>query len=655
MSENKEEEQVDPKAHTLTWHNYSLTEEFVDALGIIDNELKVVQCSQRWQELLGLSPQELKGRSFLDFSNDNDRAELQHQLKVCLREDTNFDLELRLDHTDGQHRWVQLRAIPMSERKLIFINVFNITPLKNKIGQLDSFFTLSPDLFCILDFKGYFIRFNPAWQLLLGWNSDRLRTDRLISFVHPDDQERTKVQYANSLEGADTILFENRLRTVNGTYRWVEWKSVTLVEETIVFAIARDITSRKLYQAKQRDLEVEKATSEAKSLFLAAMSHELKTPLNGIIGSADLAYDEADNPALLELLTTLKESAESLRKVVNDILDYTAMDAGEIEFDPQPFSLKSLITNLENSFRPPANKKGLSLNSEFDLSLPDLVVSDAHRITQVLHNLVDNAVRFTEDGDVVIKVQPSDPSVNYYSQYTKPQKSDEGRVWVRISVKDTGIGISMRQQLQIFDVFSQAADFIKRKRGGLGIGLTVSKHLVELLGGQLEVYSKLDKGSEFSFDIPFTISHTVEKDLPEDDLSDEPISPMKILLVEDNVINQKIVVRYLSNHGHSVMVAENGHLGLEAFEGNIFDVILMDLQMPEMDGLTATRCIRELEEGGERRTPIIAMTAHAAKSDEEACYDSGMDHFIVKPFRPIKLDYILRKVAKSISHLQNNQ
>ena len=187
---------------------------------------------------------------------------------------------------------------------------------------------------------------------------------------------------------------------------------------------------------------------------------------------------------------------------------------------------------------------------------------------------------------------------------------------------DSGIGIPMKEQLRIFDVFRQAAEFLKRKRGGLGIGLTVSKHLVELLGGQLELKSKLGEGSEFSFDIPFTVSDgsTIQDKEEVDD--NQPIPPLKILVVEDNVINQKIVVRYLSNQGHSVMVAENGHLGIEAFESNLFDVILMDIQMPEMDGLTATRYIRELESQGESRTPIVAMTAHAAKSDEEACYEA---------------------------------
>ncbi|MCW8998206.1 MAG: PAS domain S-box protein, partial [Kangiellaceae bacterium] len=589
-------------------------------------------------------PDQVIGVNFLEFVHPDDRETLISRLDQSEQLNATFDVEFRLNHKDGECRWIRMRSAPMNERNLVFLSVFNITPLKDTIGQLDSFFTLSPDLFCIVDFKGRFIRFNPAWRVLLGWSNEKLMQEPVLSFVHSDDIERSRVQFANNLEGADTTLFENRLRTINGTFRWVEWKSVTLVDEKIIFAIARDITSRKAYLSKQKDLEVEKATSQAKSLFLAAMSHELKTPLNGIIGSLDLAFEEANTPSLKELLNNLKVSSDSLSKIVNDILDYSAMDSGEIEFDPQPFSLKSLITSCELSFKTRANEKRLDLHSEFDLSLPDLVISDSKRITQVMDNLLDNAVRFTEQGSIIIKVEPSDPSINHYSKYTKPKRSDENRIWVKISVKDTGIGISMKQQLQIFDVFRQAAEFIKRKKCGLGIGLTISRHLVELLGGQLEVSSVLNKGSEFSFDIPFSISNVSEhlKDEPVDETVSIP--PLRILVVEDNVINQKIVVRYLSNKGHTVIVAENGHLGIDAYESNIFDIILMDLQMPEMDGLTATRYIRELEAESGHRTPIVAMTAHAAKSDEEACYESGMDEFLVKPFRPHKLDAVLKKI-----------
>ena len=644
MDQQNDDFNSEKDTSTLQWREYKLGEEFVDALAIIDNQRNIVQLSQRWQELIGCDPNKVIGTNFLEFVHPDDRPNLVSRLEQSKALEATFDVEFRLNHRDGECRWIRMRSAPMNERNLIFLSVYNITPLKDTIGQLDSFFTLSPDLFCIVDFKGRFIRFNPAWRVLLGWSNEKLMKEPVLSFVHSDDIERSRVQFANNIEGADTTLFENRLRTINGTFRWVEWKSVTLVDEKIIFAIARDITSRKAYQSKQKDLEVEKATGQAKSLFLAAMSHELKTPLNGIVGSLDLAFEEADNPSLKDLLNNIRVSTESLSKIVNDILDYSAMDSGEIEFDPQPFSLKSLIISCEKSFKSRASKKGLDLHSEFDLSLPDLVISDSKRITQVMDNLLDNAVRFTEEGSIIIKVEPSDPSINHYSKYIKPKRSDENRVWVRISVKDTGIGISMKQQLQIFDVFRQAAEFIKRKKCGLGIGLTISRHLVELLGGQLEVSSILDKGSEFSFDIPFSISN-VSDHLKEDPVDDSiSVPPLKILVVEDNVINQKIVVRYLSNQGHTVIVAENGHLGIDAYESNIFDVILMDLQMPEMDGLTATRYIRELEAESGHRTPIVAMTAHAAKSDEEACYESGMDEFMVKPFRPHKLDAVLKKI-----------
>ncbi len=617
----------------------------VEAIGVLDGNLNILQMSQRWSELLGRDFDHTKERKFLELINASDKSKVKDLLTQSFQKNSSVSIEIRLKRNQDDAHWLLLHAVPMVERNLIFINANKISPLHDESLLLGNFFTLSPDLFCILDFDGHFIRINPAWKMLLGWGADRLLNKELLSFVHSDDMEKTKIVIANSTEGADTVLFENRLRTVNGTFRWVEWKSVTLMKEKIIFAIARDISSRKKFQEKQRQLEIERATSHAKSLFLSAMSHELRTPLNGIIGSIDLALREANTPLLKELLSAFKVSSESLNKIVNDILEYAAMDSGEIEFSPQPFSLQSLVANLELSFINQAKDKGIALNSEFDLSLPDLLISDANRITQVLGNLLDNAVRFTESGGVIIQIAPSPSSVNHYSKHLRPMEPSEDRIWIRISVIDTGIGISMKQQLKIFDVFSQAAEFINRKKGGLGIGLTVSKHLIELLGGSLEVESKLEKGSTFSFDLPFSLSERSEHSVEPSELTEKPIPPMKILLVEDNVINQKIVLRYLSNQNHSVIVAENGHLGIEAYESNIFDVILMDLQMPEMDGLTATRYIRELEKEGERRTPIVAMTAHAAKSDEEACYDCGMDHFLVKPFRPKALDLVLQKIA----------
>jgi len=630
---------------TLTWRDYRLGEEILDALCIIDAQLNVVQLSRPWTNLLRKDMSQAKGAPFVELLHPEDREQTQQSFSDCLNKNIAFDTEIRVSNLNSDVHWLHLRAVPMVERQLIFISAYNITPLKNRMGDLDNFFTLSPDLFSVIDFRGNFIRVNPAWERLLGWTNQDLLSKNFLEFVHEEDRDRTRALYENILEGADTVFYEHRFRTINGTYRWVEWKSVTLPDEEIIFATARDINSRKLYEKKQKEIEVEKSTNQAKSAFLAAMSHELKTPLNGIVGTANLAYEDAQSQSQKELLMTLKKSADSLVKIVNDILDYSAMDAGDIELKQRAFSLSSMVSDIEHEFKEIATDKDIQLYSEFDLSLPDLVISDSFRITQVLRNLVDNALRFTPEGSVTIRVKPCNGHNHFRNSAARSRVSDERHVWIRLSVLDTGIGISMKDQTHIFDIFRQAAEFIKRKKGGLGIGLTVSKHLVEMLGGQMHLQSTIGKGSEFYIDLPFSVTSYGESSNHNPPVSDIQVPPMKLLVVEDNVVNQKIVVRYLTKQGHNVVVAENGHLGIEAFESNLFDAILMDLQMPEMDGITATRYIRELEQEGTSRIPIVAMTAHAAKSDEEACYEAGMDEFLIKPFRPDKLTEALQKIV----------
>ncbi len=642
MTQHENRNQSRGDMSTLTWYNYMLGEGVLDALGILDTELNILHLSQRWQDLLGQDPKDTLTKSFNKFIHPPDRKKAEDELKQCLTDNASLDTEIRLKHTDGSFRWVHLRAVPLLERNLLFVSVHNLTPLKKKIGHIDSFFTLSPDLFCVVDFEGYFIRVNPAWQKLLGWSQKQLLKRQFRSFIHPDDRDHTEAQYANCIMGADTALFENRYRTVNGTYRWVEWKSVTSMEEQLIFAIARDITGRKLFEHKQKDIEIAKVTSQAKTAFLAAMTHELKTPLNGIVGSANLAYEESENPDQKELLETLKTSAESLTKIVNDIIDYAAMDAGEIELDPRPFSLQSIITEVERMHLEQARMKGIKVISSIDKDLPDIVMSDPTRLAQVLRNLVDNALRFTKKGKVNIIVVPSSKVNDHAIGGIVTKKSDERHLWTRISVIDTGMGISINEQKKIFDVFHQTHEFIKRKQGGVGIGLTISKHLVELLGGHMGVTSILGKGSTFYFDIPFRINDSINRVKPAEKKYNAPIPQLHILVVEDNVVNQKVLIRYLSKQGHSVTIAENGYLAIEAFETKLFDLVLMDLQMPEMDGLTATRYIRDLEAEAIIKTPIVAVTAHATGSDEEACYEAGMDDFIVKPFTPKKLNAVLR-------------
>jgi len=634
---------------SISWRNYEVGEDLLDALGIISAELNIIQLSRRGWALVGRDHLQDKPITFCEVIHPKDRNETKAALEHCMSSNSTLDTEVRLNPVDDHQCWAHLRAVPMQERQLIFVTIYNISSYKSEINQLSRFFSMSPDLFCVMDFDCEFIRINSAWEQLLGWPLKTLMEKGLSSFIHPSDKKRTEAQFANNIEGADTVLFENRYRTIDGTYKCIQWKSVSLAEEKIIFANARDITAKKDFENKLRDMEAARIADRTKSTFLSAMSHELRTPLNGIMGLASIAYDEAETASQKDILKTLKTTADSLAKLVDDVLDFSRIDAGLIELDAQPFSIRALITEIErlNSFS--AKEKDIFLNLHVGENVPDILNNDLNRLGQVLRNLVDNAIRFTDEGSVTVSITPVDVSYKEKGIAKLTNSTENAQCWLRFIVKDTGLGISVEEESRIFDAFHQAHEFINRKTGGMGIGLAVSKQLVELMGGSIKLVTTLGEGSTFTFDIPFKIPTQVSAHEPEDISKEQPLHSLHILVVEDNIVNQKVVIRFLTNQGHTVIVADNGHLAIEAFEREVFDLILMDLQMPEMDGITATRCIRNIEIEGRRKTPIVAMTAHAAKSDEYACYDAGMDDFIVKPFKPKTLTSVLSRFSASVN------
>lgn len=630
----------------ISWRNYQVGEDLLDALGILDSKLNIMQLSRRGWDLIGLEHKNDKPLSFTEIIHSKDRKQVEKSLLHCVSANTTLDTEVMLNTTSSQQCWAHVRATPMRERELIFVTIYNISSYKAEIDQLSRFFTMSPDLFCVMDFEGSFIRINSAWEQLLGWPLKKLIDNNFSSFIHPADRERTEAQYANNIVGAETVLFENRYRTIDGTYKWIEWKSVALAEEKIIFANARDITARKEFEDKLREMEAAQISDKTKSTFLSAMSHELRTPLNGILGTVNMAYDEAESHSQKDLLKTLKSSAESLAKIVEDILDFSRIDAGQIQLDVQPFSVRSLITEIERLNACTANINNISLSFKVGDDVPDILSNDSNRLGQVLRNLVDNAIRFTDEGSVTLIVEAIDSLGGEVRTNKGEKKRVDGQCWLRFVVKDTGKGIAKEEESKIFDAFHQAEDFMSRKTGGMGIGLAVSKQLIELMGGEIQLETSLGVGSTFNLDMPFEISkHSSMKKLTSE-TKELPCHPLHILVVEDNIVNQKVVIRFLTKLGHSVIVADNGHLAIEAFEKEMFDIILMDIQMPEMDGITATQCIRDIEREGRKKTPIVAMTAHASKSDESACYDVGMDDFIVKPFKPEKLKAVLSRFSR---------
>lgn len=390
-----------------------------------------------------------------------------------------------------------------------------------------------------------------------------------------------------------------------------------------------NVTERKRMEEELRQaMRDANAANRAKSAFLAAMSHEVRTPMNGILGMTELALETELTHEQREYLTHVKKSADFLLGVINDILDFSKIEADKLSLECVPFRLRAELDEMLAIPDNQARQKGLKLIRNVAADVPEVLVGDPRRLRQVFENLVANALKFTERGEVFVLIDVA-------------ERHDDA-VTLRCSVRDTGIGIPPEMLDLIFEPFVQVDGSLTRKYSGTGLGLAISSRLVAMMGGRLTVQSQVGHGSTFHF----TASFELNPDPPYGAASKSaPVAPLaaegrhafqrtlRILVAEDNLVNRKLAASILRKLGHSVQVVCNGREALAAFERRKFDVILMDVQMPEMNGLQATAAIRENEKGTGLHIPIIAITAYAMKGDREQCLEAGMDAYLVKPIR----------------------
>lgn len=437
---------------------------------------------------------------------------------------------------------------------------------------------------------------------------------------------------------------------------WWAWTAIAIMLAFIIYQLARWQSHRlkdekqklnKLVKERTRELEQKtreieakntqllqakeeaEKSSKAKAEFLSTMSHEIRTPLHGVIGMIDLLLMENPTSEQMEKIKTLKFSAENLLSLINDILDFNKIDAGKIDLDSREFSLKEIVRNIKAGFEPTAFDKDIDINLVYDESIPDALIGDPTRIAQILTNLTGNALKFTEKGEVNIIIE------------RRMKKGDHIEVHFRI--KDTGIGMSSEKLENIFDTFSQASSEKNRKFSGTGLGLAITKKLLELMGSRIQVKSREGIGSEFSFRITFKTAD--KKNVASASLQSGHQLPSldgyRVLLVEDNLININIAKQILEKWDLNVDVAKDGRQAIDMFKSDNYDLVLMDLHLPEIDGYGATKAIRKVD----REVPIIALTAAALVQEKEKVLASGMNDFISKPFKPSDL---YAKITKSI-------
>ncbi|HRJ52659.1 MAG TPA: ATP-binding protein [Candidatus Thiothrix moscowensis] len=396
-----------------------------------------------------------------------------------------------------------------------------------------------------------------------------------------------------------------------------------------------------LEEARREALQAKEAAekaSKAKSEFLAMISHEIRTPMNGVIGLTDLMlYSEATDTQR-EYLGMIKSSSRALLDIINEILDFSRIEAGTLALSPAPFHLKNLLQDTFTPLAVRAQEKSLAFHWEIAAGVPNELQGDAGRLRQVMINLVGNAIKFTEHGEVTVNISPQ-------------SGAPAGQANLLFAVRDTGIGIPQEKQASIFQPFQQADSSITRRYGGTGLGLTISSQLIAMMGGKLQVDSDLGHGSIFHFSIPFLLAATAKTPVqgkPSQLVQTE--RPLNILLAEDNAVNRMLAVRLLNKVGHKVTVAENGSEAVDKWQSGTHDIILMDVQMPVMDGLEATTRIRQHEDTRQlSRTPIIALTANAMHGDRVRCQEAGMDGFMSKPFNAQDLLNVLEKICTSPS------
>jgi PAS domain S-box-containing protein len=488
------------------------------------------------------------------------------------------------------------------------------------------------EVIAVSDLSGNITYISPSCSLL-GYQQEDFFGSTIFDHVHPEDINAVKESHARAFATQKSDMIRFRYKIKSGDYIWVETSGSFIFNEEGEIAktlfVMRDISHLIEHERMTQEIELNKKNLQFKQKFLASLSHEIRTPLSGIVGIAELLEKTNLDDTQKDFVNTLVNSSENLREIIDQVLDFSKIEAGKVKLNKTVFSPASILNYAKETFALIC-KKNIVFESATDTPLPNAIFADQKRIMQVMNNLLVNAIKFTEEGKITVR----------YSD----EKLDDGKtIKVKIGVSDTGIGIDPKLQKQIFTPFSQVDEIDTEKYHGIGLGLTICREIVTLHGGEIGVISKIGEGSHFWFtfvaEVPESRSFLSSQ---KGSLQEKVLTQsLKILLAEDKPVTQKVVKLQLTAMGHNVTLAPNGKRVLEIFNPGQFDLILMDIQMPEMDGITATKIIREKYDN---IPPIIGLSANAFEGDKEKYMAQGLDDYLTKPFRSADFKKLVNKL-----------
>lgn len=492
-------------------------------------------------------------------------------------------------------------------------------------ADLSTFFDVTLDMLVIRDLDGIILKVSRSWETQLGWRTDELEGTQLLRLVHPEDLAATRngvVEVETRRPGDPVVGQINRYRHRDGSYRTLEWRAHRFGDR--IYGVARDVTDRVAAEQALSDAKAAaEAASRAKTDFLANMSHEIRTPLNGVIGIVDSLRRTDLDPEQREMVDLIQGAGITLERLVSDILDVSKIEAGRLDFESRQFDLGEALAGIIDLSHSRAAEKGLQFEERQGSGARGVFMGDSTRIGQIVGNLLSNAVKFTSEGKITVDWDVSGDEV--------------GEGVLTFIVSDTGVGFDAATGATLFQRFNQADTSITRRFGGTGLGLSICRSLAELMGGVVEARSCPGEGSTFTLTLP--LQRVVALEEYDGLAAPAEIGPvplfipersLRVLLAEDHPTNQRVVQLILGSAGAEVVTVENGALAVEAVGRSRFDVILMDMQMPVMDGLTATREIRRIEQGG-TRTPIIMLSANAMAEHRYEALVAGADLHVAKP------------------------